>query len=167
MQESELRRLVLTALFIAMVAVATMVINVPMVATQGFINVGDTMIFVAAVMMGRRMGLLAGGLGSALADLLLGYTHWAPWTLVIKGIEGFIAGQLGYANYQREKRLNLRIVAALIISAAWMVFAYYIAGGIMQGFPAALSSVPGNMLQGGGSVILSLPLLHALRGLKL
>jgi uncharacterized membrane protein len=54
MAGGNVRRLVLTALFAALVAVATMVINIPMVATQGFVNVGDTMIFAAGIFMGRQ-----------------------------------------------------------------------------------------------------------------
>ena len=111
-KSSNLRLLVLIALFIALVAVATMVINVPMVATQGFINVGDTVIFLSALLMGPRVGALAGGLGSALADLLLGYTHWAPWTLLIKALEGYIAAVLGYRLYRQSKKISARVIGA-------------------------------------------------------
>jgi len=158
-----LRRLVLTAMFAALVAVATMVINVPTIATRGFINVGDTMIFVTGVFMGPAVALLAGGIGSALADLLLAYTHWAPWTLVIKGLEGFIVGSLAQAHFKKYQRISWRTVAAMVLAAAWMVLGYYIAGGIMRGFRVALASVPGNIIQGMGSVILALPLIHAFR----
>ncbi len=156
-----LHRLVLGALFVALVAIATMVINIPMAATQGFINVGDTVVFLSALLMGPKAGFIAGGLGSALADLLLGYAHWAPWTLVIKGVEGLIAGVLGHATYQQEGRASVRVVAVLEISALWMVAGYYLAGGLMVGFDAALASVPGNLVQGLGSAVLAWPLLQA------
>ena len=48
-----------------------------------------------ALLFGRRAGATAGGLGSAMADLLGGYPHWAPFTLIIKGIEGYVVGALG------------------------------------------------------------------------
>ncbi len=166
-KNDKLRLLVLLALFIALVALATMVINVPMVATQGFINVGDTVIFVSALLMGPRVGFIAGGLGSAMADLLLGYAHWAPWTLVIKALEGLIAALIGHVVYRRDKKVSTQVIGGLIISALWMVLGYYIAGGIMVGFQASLASVPGNLLQGVGSVVLALPLLHAFRNLRL
>ncbi|NLK07971.1 MAG: ECF transporter S component [Firmicutes bacterium] len=168
MSETErLRVLVLTALFIALVTVATMLINVPTIATKGFINVGDTVVFLSALLMGPRVGLLAGGLGSALADLLLGYVHWAPWTLIIKGAEGLIAASLGYHVYRREKRIGPKVIVALAVAAIWMVLGYYIAGGIMTGFKPALASVPGNLLQGFGSALIAVPLLHAFRNLQL
>ena len=34
--------------------------------------------------------MIAGGIGSALADILTGYSHWAIFTLIIKGLEGYI-----------------------------------------------------------------------------
>jgi len=165
MTGESLRRLVLTALFIALVAAATMVINVPMVATQGFVNVGDTMIFVAGIFLGPVVGFLAGGIGSALADLLLGYPHWAPWSLIIKGVEGLLAGALAHGYFQQHRRVGLPVIAALLVAAAWMVLGYYLAGGIMRGFAAALASVPGNLLQGLGSIVLSLPVIYAFRSL--
>ena len=166
-RNNSLQHLVLVALFIALVALATMVINVPMIATQGFINVGDAVIFLSAVLMGPRVGLAAGGLGSALADLLLGYAHWAPWTLVIKAVEGLIAALLGHAIYKKEQKVSRRVVGGLILASLWMVLGYYLAGGVMVGFKTALASVPGNLVQGLGSVVLALPLLHAFRRFKM
>lgn len=166
-RNDSLHYLVLVALFIALVALATMAINVPMIATQGFINVGDAVIFLSAVLMGPRVGLAAGGLGSALADLLLGYAHWAPWTLVIKAVEGLIAALLGHAIYKKEQKVSRRVVGGLILASLWMVLGYYLAGGVMVGFKTALASIPGNLVQGLGSVVLALPLLHAFRRFKM
>ncbi len=162
-----LRKLVLTALFAALVAVATMVINIPMVGTQGFVNVGDTMIFVAGIFMGPLVGLLAGGIGSALADLLLAYAHWAPWSLVIKGMEGFLVGALAHGHFRNKRRPGPITIGAMLVASIWMVFGYYIAGGIMRGFPVALTSVPGNIVQGLGSIVLAIPVVHAFRKLDL
>lgn len=63
---------------------------------KGYVNIGDTVVLLSGVLFGPLTGLAAGGLGSALADLLLGYGFWAPWTLLIKGLEGWPrAGPLG------------------------------------------------------------------------
>ena len=163
MSKTNLKELVLTAMFAALVAVATMVINIPMIATRGFINVGDTIIFVAGVFMGPRVGLLAGGIGSALADLLLGYIHWAPWTLPIKGIEGLLAGLIAHGHFQSHRRLGLPVLIGMLVASAWMVLGYYVAGGIMRGFAVSWTSVPGNIIQGLGSAVIAVPLIHAFR----
>lgn len=156
----------LTGLFVALVAVSTMVIHVPVVATGGFVNVGDTMIFVAAILLGRRAGLLAGGIGSALADVLLGYSHWAPWTLVIKGIEGWIVGRLGCSSFRETKGISASVIIAQALGALWMVVGYYLAGGFILGFKVALAEIPANLVQGGSSIVFASILLYALRGVK-
>jgi uncharacterized membrane protein len=60
---------------------------------RGYINVGDAMIFTNALLFGPIVGGVAGGIGSAVADFI-SYPVFAPYTLVIKGFEGFIAGIL-------------------------------------------------------------------------
>lgn len=167
MQKRTLGQLTLTALLMAMVTVATMLIQVPVPATKGFINIGDTIIFVAALLVGPRAGLIAGGLGSALADVISGYAVWAPWTLVIKGLEGLIAGLIGFAAFRKAKGLPPRAILGLALGAAWMVGGYYIAGSVLVGYQAALVEVPGNLLQGFGSAAIAVPLLLALRRLNL
>jgi uncharacterized membrane protein len=161
------RELTLTGLFVALVTVATMVIQVPVPATGGFINVGDTMIFVAALVGGPKVGLLAGGIGSALADVFSGYAMWAPWTLVIKGLEGLLAAVLAYRAFRMRGALSGGTLVGLGIAALWMVLGYLIAGGVIAGFAPALTEVPGNLIQGFGSVVLAVPLLMALRGLNI
>jgi uncharacterized membrane protein len=164
-RNNSLRRLTWTAAFTALVCVATMVIQVPVPATAGYINVGDTMIFVAALLLGPRAGLVAGGFGSALADVLAGYGQWAPWTLVIKGLEGLIAGAIAHRAYRRGGALQPASLAGMIVAAGWMVAGYYLAGGLMKGFAASALEIPGNLVQGFGSVVLATPLLSALRRL--
>ena len=53
------------------------------------------MICITAPLFDQIVAGIAGGLGSMLADLILGYSHYAPATLVIKGFEGLVAGFLG------------------------------------------------------------------------
>ena len=67
------RKMVLTALLVGVVAVVTMVVNIPLPGVKGYVNIGDTVVLLSGVLFGPLTGLAAGGLGSALADLLLGY----------------------------------------------------------------------------------------------
>ncbi|MEM3930060.1 MAG: ECF transporter S component, partial [Candidatus Korarchaeum sp.] len=69
----------------ALTTLATMVVQIPTPATKGYINLGDTMVMLSGSLFGSLIGSISGGVGSALADLLSGYAHWAPFTLVIKG----------------------------------------------------------------------------------
>ena len=67
-----LRKMVLTALFAALTCVATMLIQIQMPATQGYVNIGDCFVLLGAWVLGPWFGAFAGGVGSALADLLAG-----------------------------------------------------------------------------------------------
>jgi uncharacterized membrane protein len=84
------------AMFTAVVCVATVILKIDIPATRGFFNVGDSMVYVTALLFGPLIGGIAGGLGSSLADILLGFPLYAPATLVVKGVEGLIVGYLGH-----------------------------------------------------------------------
>lgn len=146
----------------ALVTIGTMVIQIPTPATKGYINVGDSFIFLSSALFGPTMGFVTGGIGSALADLLSGYAYWSPWTFIIKGIEGLIVG-LMYKKYTKE---YLKVVS-LIIGALWMVLGYYIAGGIMYGFKTSLVDVPSNLVQGFASIIIGYILIRLISRLEL
>lgn len=79
-----LTKIVTTSVFMALTCVATMVIQIPMPLTNGYVNLGDAFVLAAAWMLGGPWGVAAAGIGSALADLLTGYAHYVPGTLVIK-----------------------------------------------------------------------------------
>ena len=51
------------------------------------------MIFLSVLLLGKKGGALAAGLGSALADVLGGYAAYAPWTLLIKALMAIIMGR--------------------------------------------------------------------------
>ncbi|HHY78838.1 MAG TPA: ECF transporter S component [Thermoanaerobacter sp.] len=162
MEQNNVKKIVYGAFMMALVTIGTMVIQIPTPATKGYINVGDSFIFLSSALFGPAMGFVTGGIGSALADLLSGYAYWSPWTFIIKGIEGLIVG-LMYKKYTKE---YLKVVS-LIIGALWMVLGYYIAGGIMYGFKASLVDVPSNLVQGFASIIIGYILIRLISQLEL
>ena len=83
-----------TALFTTLVCVVTIVFSIYVPETRGFFNIGDSMVFISAIFFGPFVGAFAGGVGSMIADLLLGYPYYAPATLVIKACEGAVVGLL-------------------------------------------------------------------------
>ena len=62
----------LIAIFTALTAVATISFSVSVPATRGYFNIGETMVYVAALLFGASIGGLSAGLGSMIADLVLG-----------------------------------------------------------------------------------------------
>ena len=79
------QKIVISSLFAALICVATMLIKIPS-PLKGYINLGDGIVLLAAWVLPLPYGLVAAGLGSALADLFSGYTVYAPATFVIKAL---------------------------------------------------------------------------------
>ena len=88
------KTLVINALFIALTLVATMFINIrlPIMGNGGLIHLGNVPLFVAALVFGKKTGAIAGAFGMALFDVIMGWTLWAPFTFVIVGAMGYVAG---------------------------------------------------------------------------
>ena len=107
--------LVLNGLMIALVCIATMVIQIPIPMTDGYVNIGDSIIFVTSILFGPISGMIAGGLGSALADILTGYSHWALFTLLIKGFEGYIVGTIVKKNANLVKNILATLFGVVIM----------------------------------------------------
>jgi uncharacterized membrane protein len=152
-------RISLLALFCALVVIATIVIRLPIPATGGYFNLGDTIIFIASVLIGPVFGMIAGGVGSALADVIGGFFQFAPWTFVIKGIEGLIAGLLVKAigsDLKTGKGTALCFVS-FVIAGVWMVAGYFGAEYVIFGLDWAppLAELPFNLAQGGMSAAIA------------
>ncbi|MGQ4832415.1 MAG: ECF transporter S component [Candidatus Asgardarchaeia archaeon] len=82
------------AIMTPLVTILTYLFIIPIPETHGYFNLGEIGVYIAAVLFGPIVGAFAGGVGSALADVISGYVIYAPATLVIKGAEGFIVGYL-------------------------------------------------------------------------
>ena len=102
------------AIFTSFVYIATILFSVYIPSTKGFFNIGESMVFLSALLFGPYVGAFAGGVGSMLADLHLGYPHYAPATLVIKACEGFIVGFLAEHNPKLKSRLKWKVFTLLL-----------------------------------------------------
>ncbi|HPQ10101.1 MAG TPA: ECF transporter S component [Bacillota bacterium] len=159
-----MKRISFLGLGIALTAVATMAVQIPIPATKEYLNLGDSVIMVLAVVFGPRFGFLVGSLGSALADVVTGYVYWAPATLIIKGVEGFLVGW--FSGRSKQPPNHLKLIWSFAVGAITMAVGYFIAGAIMYGGAAALADTPANLVQGIGSVVVALPLTYALKKLR-
>ena len=152
-------KLALTAGLAATTTVATMLVQIPIPPTRGYLNFGDIMVFTSALLFGRFVGGLAGGIGSAMADIITGYGYFAPYTLIIKGLEGLLAGAI------RDGRSTRRDVLGWFVGAVAMVTGYFLVEAYVLGFglPAALVEVPSNAIQVLSGAIIAIPLARGLR----
>ena len=102
-------RLSITAIFTSLVFVATVIFSIYVPLTKGFFNIGETMVYTTALLFGPLVGAFAGGVGSTLADLFLGYPHYAPATLVIKACEGAVVGVLNQKRLKFSSKLQWKV----------------------------------------------------------
>ena len=150
-------RLVLAAIFAALTALVTMIIKIPIPNGAGYLNLGDGVLMVAGLLFGPWVGACVGGIGSALADLLSGYAAYAPFTLVVKGLEGFLAAYL-------FRKFSNRWPGVIIAGLA-MAVGYFLTDWMLYAYPAALGAFPMNIGQGlFGALVAGIlfPILHQL-----
>lgn len=164
MKRNSLRLLVGTAIFTALVCAATIVITIPVPVTGGYIHPGDGIALLAGWLLGPFWGAAAAGIGSAMADLLLGYVVYVPGTLIIKGMIGLVAGCIARAL----KRRRLSAVIAAVAAEAVMVLGYFLYESVILGYGmAAAAAVPGNLIQALGGIVIFTVLSAVLRPVRI
>ena len=158
---SRVKSLAITAICLVLVYVFTAVVNIrlPFAPNGGLVHLGNVPLFVAAILFGKRTGMIAGGIGMGLFDLLSGWTLLAPFTLVIVGCMGFVVGAI------TEKRKNMGfIVLALIAACAIKIVGYYFAEVVIYGnWVVPFTSIPGNLIQIGVAAVITLIIIKPLQ----
>ena len=134
MQHEKTKELAMTALMTALIFTATYIIKIPNPATGGSTHMGDCMIFLVMV-LGRKQGALAGGLGGALSDLLSGAAVWVLPTFFIKYAMGWIMGLL-----LEKSRFKNRLIAAGT-GGVFQIIAYTLVKIPLTGVVPAIASV--------------------------
>ncbi len=143
-KKSATLKICITALFAALICVATMVIRIPS-PLGGYINFGDCIILVGAWVLGPVGGFAAGAVGSGLADLFSGYAAYVPGTFVIKGLMALAAALIVKLVPLKISRIISAVIAEIIMIGGYYVFEAFIMG---FGAEATLANVPYNGIQG-------------------
>ncbi len=149
----------LLAVLIALVAVFTLVPRVPVPATGGYANLSSVAITFTGLVFGPFVGAVAGGIGTAIADLLGGFLPFAPLSLIAHGLEGFLIGFIG-----RGQHSVWRMIFAWLIGSLAMMAVYFVGESLfLTGPAAALAEVPFNAFQAALGAIVGIPLVLAVR----
>ncbi len=145
-------KIAFTALTVV-VALMTLFVRIPL-PSRGYFNFGDVAVVFSGLVLGslaknRRFlwGAAAGGIGSALADIIGGFGMFAPITLVAKGAEGGLCALA--AGKPRAARWTF-----LVMGGVAMVASYFIAETLMPniGLQGAVSEIIPNLIQAGGGI---------------
>ncbi len=153
---------IVTALFIALtyMFIAFLPIQIPGLGSGGLTHLGNIPMFVGAILFGKRVGALAGGIGMALFDLFSPYAIWAPYTLIIVGIMGYVIGLIA------EKHSQIQwYVFAIVIALLIKVVGYYFAEVILLNgdFITPVFSIVANVSQVVVAGVIVIPLIKPIK----
>ena len=149
-------KLAFGGLFAAMITVATILITIP-TPTKGYINLGDSFVNIGAWLLGPAYGAAAAAIGSALADVITGYTVYAPATFVIKGLMALVSALIFRKLIKLTgKREHIRALAASLAAEAVMIGGYFAYETFTLGSAgAAAAGIVSNAVQGVGNIIIA------------
>lgn len=155
-QGSAVRNLATIGLLSALAVVAIAVFRVPGPGGNVYFHLGEIVMITSAVFLGRRGGSFVGGVAGAVADILLGAALWAPFSLVIHGLKGWIIGAL--ADGQGGKR----DLIAMWVGVSVMIIGYTLVAGMLYGAAVMPVEFVGDLLQGGIGVVMAFAFSKAL-----
>lgn len=137
-----------TGFMAALITIMTAYIcHVPVGMNGGYIHLGDSLIYLAAVLLPRPYALAAAAIGGGMADLLTA-PMWAPATIIIKMLI-----VLPFSN-KTTKIVTPRNVCATIVAYFISGVSYFFADYILFGTWSVLFvSLAQSLIQSGGSAI--------------
>ena len=150
-------KIVISSLFAALICVATMLIKIPS-PLKGYINLGDGIVLLAAWVLPLPYGLVAAGLGSALADLFSGYVVYAPATFAIKALMVVVAYSC-YKLFTKKTKSTISRIFSGILAEIVMILGYFLFEGILYGFVPSLVNIPANAVQAVAGIIIGVILI--------
>lgn len=157
-------KLALSIVFGALAITVTIVFVIPIFATGGYFNLGEAIVYTAALVFGPYVGAFTGG-SIATADVLIGYGQFAPGTLIIKGLEGAIVGFLNQKLRKYTSNMSLNATVSVIIGGLGLVAGYFIYEQLVLGYtlPLALAEVPFNLVQMAIGLVVAVPIMFAVQ----
>ena len=151
------QKIVISSLFAALICVATMLIKIPS-PLKGYINLGDGIVLLAAWILPLPYGVIAAGLGSALADLFSGYVVYAPATFLIKALMAVVAYSF-YKLFTKKLKSTVSKIFSGILAEIVMILGYFLFEGILYGFVPSLVNIPANAVQAVAGIVIGVALI--------
>jgi uncharacterized membrane protein len=97
-----IREMIQIALMTAITYLSVSFLNIPY-GVGGVVHLGDTMIFVTAILLGTRQAVISGAIGMTMFDAFSPYAYYAPYTFVIKAVMALIVGLIANSSKAKGK----------------------------------------------------------------
>lgn len=169
LEAQRLLRVGIVAAFATLAFVGTTVIRIPIPASGGYFNLGDTFVMVAALLYGPAAGALVGLIGPAAADAI-GFPQFILATAVVKCVEGALVGLVGFRGPAGRQAAAVAL-GVVILVAGYYLFEAVVYPLLAKSIPffgvtdakAALVEIVPNLLQGVISAMLSFGIVRVFR----
>lgn len=135
------KKLTMAGVLAAAIVLLTSVVSIPMPGGFGYINLGDAGVLLAGALLGGGWGALCAGAASALSDVLVGWSIYAPATFLIKGAVALVVGIL-FNKTKKNLRYGFFYLAALIVPLG-----YFLYETILYGAATAIPNIAFNTIQ--------------------
>lgn len=134
------------AVFTALTFVITAIFSVYLPSTRGYFNFGEIGVYLSGLIGGPIIGAIAGGVGSMLSDVALGFPWYAPATLLIKGVEGGIVGLVGrkIEDLTSRKKITYVVLASVSLMSIYLLwlFVWFFKGFSLEVYLPSISLSP-------------------------
>ncbi len=139
---SNAKIMAMTAMFTALITVATAFIKVP--SPVGYTHAGDSMVYLSACVLPAPYGIIASALGGGLSDLIAGYPQWILPTMIIKALNAvpFVLCRCFLNKRNKDNKIiNIPSVLMLVPTTFVTVFGYFTANYLMYGIGGAMAEL--------------------------
>lgn len=157
----KVEKLVLTALVMGLVFLMTSIVKIP-TSIGGYIHLGDAMVFMSVILLGKNAAIPASGIGAAMADAAGGYWIYVPATLIIKAAMAFVFAKMLERAEAHDVKGGIRTfyqMTGMLAGGVINVAGYFVFSAAVYGNPvASLGEVPFNILQTGVGIALAFAL---------
>ncbi len=175
-QKKQLMTIGIIAAYATLAFIGTTIIRIPIPATGGYFNLGDTFVMAAALLQGPLVGGAVGLIGPAMADAI-GFPQFILATAVVKGIEGILVGGIGLSIGGRRSGWGTAmalVVGIIILAGGYYIFEAMIYPALAKSVPfygvtdakAALAEIGPNLLQGVLSAVIAFGIWRVFVGVK-
>lgn len=129
MNSPKTHRIAMSAAFMALTCAATALLHIRS-PLGGYFNMGDTLVLLSVLLLGKKWGATAGAIGAAMADVLLAYFIYAPATLVIKALTALTAAGILHL-FPKKNYFPLFLaclLGELVMAAGYFLFELFLYG---------------------------------------
>ncbi|MBQ8765950.1 MAG: TIGR04002 family protein [Clostridia bacterium] len=159
--KKSLLKITYTAIFTAIIVLAISVIKFSTGFGEGYIHLGDSIIYLTACVLPFPYCIIASALGGGLADILSGFAVWSVPTAIIKTLNA-LPFAIICKKYKSNKILCKKTILMTVVSGIITILGYFVAECILYSAASATLSLIGNWVQAVASGIIFIIMATAL-----